>query len=192
MKIIHRELALPLGLLDTGVCGTSNLPLPEGYGISTGKWMRMPPLHTSVVLSSGGLCSTASDLARWSHLLATGRVMLPASYATMVTPARLANNTVVPNALGVGTQKTLGHPTVGHGGAIYGFQRFLLHFPDRDVAIAVVTNAFPAPAGGEPPDGVTVTIVSTVVMPSSRTIVRANRRCSGIRAASRTAIRWRR
>jgi hypothetical protein len=70
----------------------------------------------------------------------------------MITPARLANNTVVPNgyALGVGTQKTLGHPTVGHGGAIQGFQSFLLHFPDQDIAIAVVTNAFPAPAGGDP------------------------------------------
>jgi len=25
---IHSELALPLGLIDTGVCGTSTLPLP--------------------------------------------------------------------------------------------------------------------------------------------------------------------
>lgn len=149
---IHHEFALPLGLIDTGLCGTSNLPLPEGYGLSSGKWTRMPPLATSVVLSAGGLCSTASDLARWSHLLATGHAMLPASYATMTTPARFANNTVVPNgyALGVGTQKTLGHPTVGHGGDIYGFQSFLLYFSDQDIAIAVVTNAFPAPAGGNP------------------------------------------
>jgi D-alanyl-D-alanine carboxypeptidase len=150
---IHHELALPLGLIDTGLCGTtSNLPLPEGYGLPAGTWMRMPALHPSVVSSAGGLCSTASDLARWSHLLATGLAMLPASYATMITPARLANDTVVPNgyALGLGTQKTLGHPTVGHGGAIYGFQSFLLYFPDQDIAIAVVTNAFPAPAGGNP------------------------------------------
>ena len=149
---VHHELALPLGLIDTGLCGTSNLPLPEGYGLSSGQWMRMPPLHTSVVWSAGGLCSTASDLARWSHLLATGHAMLPASYATMTTPARFNNNTVVPNgyALGVAAQKTLGHPTVGHGGDIYGFQSFLLYFSDQDIAIAVVTNAFPAPAGGNP------------------------------------------
>lgn len=149
---IHSELALPLGLIDTGVCGTSNLPMPEGYGLSTGKSMRMPPLHTSVVVYSGGLCSTASDLARWSHLLATGLAMLPASYATMTTPAPLANNTVVPNgyALGVLNQKILGHPAVWHNGAIDGFQSFLIYFSDRDIAVAVVTNAFPAPAGGNP------------------------------------------
>jgi CubicO group peptidase (beta-lactamase class C family) len=147
---IHHELALPLGLIDTGVCGTSNLPLPEGYGLPNGTWMRVPALHTSVVLSAGGLCSTASDLARWSHLLATGQAMLPDSYATMITPAPLANKTVVSYGLGLGLQKMLGHPAVSHDGAINGFQSFLLYFPDQDIAIAVVTNAFPAPAGGNP------------------------------------------
>ena len=149
---IHSELALPLGLIDTGVCGTSNLPLPEGYGLFQGTAQRMPSPHTSVLLSAGTLCSTASDLARWSHLLATGHVMLPASYAAMTTPARLNNNTVVPSgyALGVAAQNMLGQPAVWHSGAIDGFQSFLLYFPNQDIAIAVVTNAFPAPAGGNP------------------------------------------
>ena len=78
--------------------------------------------------------------------------MLPVSYATTTTPARLENNFVVPNgyALGVAVQTILGHPTVSHGGAIDGFRSFLLYFSDLDVAIAVVTNAFPAPAAGDP------------------------------------------
>jgi D-alanyl-D-alanine carboxypeptidase len=151
---VHHEFVLPLGLIDTGVCGTSNLPLPEGYGLfpQSPSSIRMRPLHPSVTLSSGSFCSTASDLARWSHLLATGRVMLPASYATMTTPVRFSNNTVVPNgyALGVLAQKILGHPAVWHDGAIDGFRSFLLYFPDQDIAVAVVTNAYPAPAGGNP------------------------------------------
>jgi CubicO group peptidase (beta-lactamase class C family) len=144
---------LPLGLIDTGVCGTSNLPLPEGYGlVSNGQWIRLRSLHPSVVLFSGGLCSTASDLARWSHLLATGHAMLPASYATMTTPARLENDTVVPNgyALGVLVQIHLGRPIVWHNGAIDGFQSYLVYYPDQELAVAVVTNAYPAPAGGNP------------------------------------------
>ena len=78
--------------------------------------------------------------------------MLPASYATMTTPARLENDTVAPGgyALGVASQTILGHPAVSHGGAISGFQSFLLYFSDQDLAVAVVTNAFPAPAGGNP------------------------------------------
>lgn len=73
-------------------------------------------------------------------------------YATMTTATRLENNTVVPNryALGVGVQNILGHPAVSHDGAIDGFQAYLVYFPDQEIAVAVVTNAFPAPSSGNP------------------------------------------
>jgi D-alanyl-D-alanine carboxypeptidase len=147
---IHEEFALPLGLLDTGVCGTSSLPVPRGYGLPVGAWVRMPVFHATVVFSAGGLCSTASDLTRWAHLLATGHAMLPGSYATMITPAVLANKTVVPYGLGQDVQKMLGHAAVSHGGIVNGFQAYLLYFPEPDIAVAVVTNAWPAPDGGDP------------------------------------------
>ena len=149
---IHTEFALPLGLIDTGVCGTSNLPLPQGYGLPEATWIRLPAIHPTVAWSAGSLCSTASDLARWSHLLAAGSVMLPDSYATMTTPARLENETVVPNgyALGVHAQALQGHPIVWHNGAIDGFQSHLIYLSDQGIAVAVLMNAFPAPAGGNP------------------------------------------
>lgn len=147
---IHQEFVLPLGLLDTGQCGTSGLPVPEGYGLPTGTWVRMPAFHTTLVFSAGGLCSTASDLARWAHLLATGPVLLPDSYAAMTTPSVLANNSVVPYGLGQDVQKMLGHPAVSHGGIVNGFQSYLLYFPEPDIAVAVITNAWPAPNGGNP------------------------------------------
>ena len=153
---IRTEMALPLGLLDTGVCGTSGLPIPEGYGqvnSSTGAtWVRMPALHMSVPAAAGSICSTATDLARWSHLLARGQALLPASYATMTTPARFANNTVVPNgyALGVVTQSALPQPVVWHDGAIDGFESILIYLSDQDISVAVITNGFPAPLSANP------------------------------------------
>ncbi|HEX6159262.1 MAG TPA: serine hydrolase domain-containing protein, partial [Thermoanaerobaculia bacterium] len=144
---VHHEFALPLGLLDTGVCGTSNLPLPEGYGVFQGKPTRVPAVEPSVAFSAGALCSTASDLARWSHLLATGRVVLPASYAAMTTPARLTDNSLVPYGLGLFLGKQLGRPAASHTGAINGFQSSLVYFSDHDIAIAVIVNALPAPTG---------------------------------------------
>ena len=151
-EFIQHEFALPLGLLDTGLCGSSHLPLPRGYGLVAGGWKLLSPLHPTVVSSSGGLCSTASDLARWSHLIAKGYGMLPASYAAMTTPARLADNTLVPNgyAFGVHVQAFKGHPLVWHSGAIDGFQSWLLYLSNQDLAVAVITNAFPAPQGGSP------------------------------------------
>ena len=144
---VHSEFALPLGLLDTGVCGTSNLPLPEGYGVQQGTWTRVRATDMSVAFAAGALCSTTSDLALWSHLLATGRVLLPESYAAMTTAARLANNSVAPYGLGFFLQQQLGRPAVWHTGLIAGFQSSLVYFPDHDLAVAVVVNAFPAPAG---------------------------------------------
>ena len=152
-EFIQTEFALPLGLIDTGVCGTSNLPLPEGYGLySKGKPTLMVAPHTSVFLSAGSLCSTATDLARWAHVLAAGHAILPSSYATMITPAKLENNADVSYgyALGVATENTLGHPAVWHSGAIDGFQSFLVYFSNQDLAVAVVTNAFAGPPGVSP------------------------------------------
>ncbi len=142
---IHTEFALPLGLLDTGVCGTSNLPVPEGYGLSGATWTRMPAFHPTVILFSGSLCSTASDLARWAHLLATGQAILPDSYAKMITPARLANNVNVLYGLGLDVKNVLGRPAAAHGGSVWGFESFLLYFPEQEIAVAVITNAFPGP-----------------------------------------------
>ena len=139
---VHSELALPLGLIDTGVCGTSNLPLPDGYGAVQGTWMRIPAIHMSVPFAAGALCSTASDLVRWSHLLATGGVVLPDSYTTMITPTPVA-----PYGLGLFLQNQLGRSTVWHTGGIPGFQSSLVYFPEDDIAVAVIVNALPAPAG---------------------------------------------
>lgn len=148
---IHNEFTLPLGLLDTGVCEAHDLPLPRGYvQTPNGSWVRKSALPPSLNLSNGAICSTASDLSRWSHLLATGSVVQPSSYATMITPARLNNNGVVNYGLGLNLQEQLGHPAVWHAGAIDGYQSFVLYLSDVDLAVAVITNAFPAPTSCDP------------------------------------------
>jgi hypothetical protein len=44
----------------------------------------------------------------------------------------------------------LGRPVAAHGGAVYGFENFLLCLPDQDIAVAVISNAFPGPVAGHP------------------------------------------
>jgi CubicO group peptidase (beta-lactamase class C family) len=107
-EFFHSEFALPLGLIDTGVCGTFNLPRPDGYGLFGGNAVRLTAVHPSSLISSGSLCSTASDLTRWAHLLATGGVMLPASYAKMTTPV----SPFVRYGFGLELYNILGQPAV--------------------------------------------------------------------------------
>lgn len=143
---VHSEFAVPLGLLDTGVCGTFNVPRPDGYGVTQSSSTRVPAVDMSVPFAAGALCSTASDLTRWAHLLGTGRVLLPASYTAMSTPMQLTNNAFTTYGLGQFLQKQLGRNTVWHTGGIPGFQSSLVYFPDNDIAVAVIINALPAPA----------------------------------------------
>jgi len=146
-EFIETEFGIPLGLADTGVCGTFNLPVPEGYGIVQGNWTRIPPSVMSVPFSAGAICSTASDLVRWSNLMVSGAVVRPESYAAMTAPTTLTNNTVAPYGLGFFLQKQLGRPQVWHTGGINGFFSSLVHFPDEDITIAVIINANPTPPG---------------------------------------------
>jgi hypothetical protein len=76
--------------------------------------------------------------------------MLPESYATMTTVARLSNDKLVPNsyALGVSVKKIAGQPAVSHGGSVIGFLSFLIYLPDQEIGVAVISNAFPFPSGG--------------------------------------------
>lgn len=141
-EFVHTELALPLGLIDTGVCGRFNLPRPDGYSLFGGTPVRLPAEHPSGYIASGSLCSTASDLARWAHLLATGPVLLPASYAKMTTPV----SQFVRYGLGVELSNRLGQQAVWHNGGIGGYLSYLFYFPQRDIAVAVIINAWPVPA----------------------------------------------
>ena len=149
---IHDEFAVPLGLIDTGVCATFNLPLPAGYTVFTapnGSPMTtsLPSLHPSFRISSGSLCSTAFGLSLWSHLLANGGVLLPSSYTAMITPVSPATTAPAPYGFGLVVQKTLPHPAVWHDGGVEGFYTYLIYFSNEEVGVSVIINAYPVPAG---------------------------------------------
>jgi len=149
-QFIETELVLPLGLADTGVCGAFDIPLPEGYGFAQGNWTPVPPSVMSVPFSAGAMCSTASDLVRWSDLMVRGAVVRPESYVAMTAPTPLTNNSVAPYGFGFFLQQQLGRPQVWHTGAINGFLSSLSYFPDEELAIAVIINANPTPPGVSP------------------------------------------
>ena len=63
---VHSEFAVPPGLIDTGMCGTSNLPLSDGYGLFTTSqgplWARLcSGLSYGPAIAVGGLWVAASQ-----------------------------------------------------------------------------------------------------------------------------------
>ena len=147
----------PLGLRHTSVCpdDMSSAPYARGYELQTGRWTRAiqlgqplslipaAPVELSIASSAGAGCSTVLDLLAWTEALRSGRVVSPASYRLMTTPAGLADGSTVPYGLGFFLRRFGTHRVIVHGGIIEnGFVGMLGDFPDDRLTVAVLANTF--------------------------------------------------
>ena len=93
-RFLSENFFIPLGLRSTGSCtperGLSPRPLHAAGYLATGNSFERKPLTTTkaqAYAGSGGLCSSAVDLARWMRALVDGKAVSAASYREMTTPA---------------------------------------------------------------------------------------------------------
>lgn len=139
-EAISARIAAPFGLTSTAQCGIwPASPLPIGYSSVTPP-VAVAPADPSAPYAAGGLCSSASDLLRFSQLLAAGRIVSAASYALMTTPVRLPNGTTVAYGLGLDLHAEDGRATIGHDGLIPGFQSIFTRYPAEDLTVVVLVN----------------------------------------------------
>ena len=139
---LRDEIAKPLGLSSVDVC--DDIPTGRaavGYiRLSDGK--NGPPnyQHISQALGDGGVCATASDMAKWNHALHNGRVVSTASYAAMTTPRGAAKG----YGFGLSVRKSLwGSPAVVHDGVTGGFSSHNGWYPAESLSVTLLYNARP-------------------------------------------------
>jgi CubicO group peptidase (beta-lactamase class C family) len=141
--VVQQELAGPLGLRGTRY--DSNRAViadrAQGYAWREGALCNDDLLGMSQPGAAGGLLSTGGDLVRWSMALAAGRVVSAATYARMVTPCVLPGGRTTAHGCGLVLGEVAGHPSVSHGGGIFGFESLLLHVTDADLHVAVIGNS---------------------------------------------------
>ena len=142
--LVRDSLAVPLGLASTQYCWERPL-IPRralGYEVA-GKEMRNAQyLSMTQPYAAGALCSTVGDLARWTAALSSGRVVSPASYATMTHPTGAAARAHYGFGLVVDTLG--GHRRIHHDGGINGFVSSLEYYPDDALTVVVLSNTAPA------------------------------------------------
>lgn len=143
-EYLDSTLFRPLGLKDTRYCDRAPL-IPHrarGYQRKGKEFTNAPYLDMSQPYAAGALCSTVGDLARWNRLLASGKVVSPASFSKMTTPEGDANL----NGYGFGLVRgAIGsHIMIEHGGGIHGFITSNAYFPSDSLSITVLTNAAPS------------------------------------------------
>jgi len=150
---LEQRIFGPLGMTRSMFCN-SLLNVPKrahGYGMQNNVIRRAPMVQYAWVFAPGAICSTAGDMVTWLQALHGGKVVAPASYTEMTTPARLADGTAVRYGLGIKLAEDYrGVYSIGHGGTAPGFRADAAWYPAARMAVVVLMNTSPtnlSPAG---------------------------------------------
>lgn len=140
-QIVRDELCTPLGLTRTRYDSNKDVikNRAQGYAVDQGALCNDDPLGLSQPGAAGALLSTGADLVRWSMALTSGKVVSPTSYAQMTQPL-VVDGRDTHYGFGLMLGDVAEMPCVMHGGGIHGFNSFLLHVPQHDLHVAVISN----------------------------------------------------
>ena len=143
-EALRDEIARPLGLTSLAVCTTDKSGGAESYVRSAqAKPRPVTSFHPSQMLGNGGICTTASDLAKWNRALHGGRVLSDASYRAMTTPrgaAAIARN----YGLGLYVRpESWGKQVILHEGTTAGYAASSLWYPADSISVVVLYNGVP-------------------------------------------------
>jgi len=141
-------LFAPNGLTSTVYC--SVMPLikhrAQGYDARSTGLVNADYISMDLPYAAGSLCSTVGDLAAWTRLLHSGKLVKGSSFTAMTTPAKLTSGRPMQYGFGL-FMDTLGtHRRIHHGGGINGFISELAYYPDDSLTVVVLSNTAPAPS----------------------------------------------
>ncbi len=127
--------------------GLAHAKASKAYTYQGGELVAAPPHDYSYSWGGAGLGATATNLARFGGRLLGGAVITRASFDWMLEPARLPDGSIVkdddfPVGFGFrgGTDRD-GERIAHHAGATLGARSVLLFYPDREIAVSVLSNA---------------------------------------------------
>ncbi len=139
---LDARLFTPLGLASMRQC----TPLPtdadeaRGHVLDAGVVTVAAPENMHWIRGDGGLCGSAVDLARWTRLLHTGRVVSPASYAAMTAPTPVSSGGLAAYGFGLSLIEPDARRKIAHGGAMLGYSAMAAWYPDDELTVVVLTN----------------------------------------------------
>ena len=144
-RYLQEQFFKPLGLMSTMYCYPQPIIKQRAHGYTRmGKQLvNADYLSMTQPYSAGALCSTGSDLVKWTRALHSGAIVRSASFSQMTTPIGAA----MPSHYGFGlaSDSLSGHPRISHGGGIHGFQSMLAHYPKDSLTVVVLVNSTPSP-----------------------------------------------
>jgi CubicO group peptidase (beta-lactamase class C family) len=139
----HERIFEPLGMSQTFLHEDAERIVPDratGYAPDENGGYRMVHNNSFATAGDGQLYTTVGDLLRWSHAFMTHRVAGPELSDVMLESGTLADGEPTSYGAGLSLGAYRGLATQGHGGSTWGFRARLEHFPDQELAVAVICN----------------------------------------------------
>jgi CubicO group peptidase (beta-lactamase class C family) len=151
-EYLKRNVVDRAGMQSTSYCDDARIVPNEAKGYehdARGQRRNAPYLSLTVAYSAGALCSNVLDLLAYQRALVSGRLLRPASWTRLTTPARLNDGRRTGYGLGIGVDDDyLGERMIGHGGQINGFWTMMNWYPRPDLTVVVLSNVNPARGDG--------------------------------------------
>jgi CubicO group peptidase (beta-lactamase class C family) len=154
-SVLREAILDPLGMNDSG-CGWREAPSEvraTGYLFDPEGGKVVPAETSDADLPSGGLYSTAEDMARWVRGLLDGRIVSPAMLEKAWTPVVLEDGRRGAYGFGFMLIPYRGLREVAHGGDISGFNTYVAIYPSEKLAVVVLSNVGMRPPGPVPEAG---------------------------------------
>lgn len=124
---IGEQLFAPLELEATHWCWTG-----RGPRVTAGQLLPF---------GAEGLCTNASDLARWLRGLVEGVTLDARHFGMLVEPIRLPDGTFTPQGMGLRVTRLDGLRRYNLGASFAGSHLQVSHYPDKDLTVAVLATA---------------------------------------------------
>lgn len=141
-QLMSRRIFVPLGMKHTSFDPpTDGSPRATGYS----SWALADPTPAQPEAkgwtgAAGAIWSTPTDLLAWDLALVTGKVLSPASYATLTTARRLKDGRSTGYGCGEGVNDQGAAITLSHGGAVSGSVTQNTVLPATRSAVVLLAN----------------------------------------------------
>lgn len=163
-QFLKEAIFEPLGMRDTGYDHHDQVLAnrASGYDKRDGRLQNAAFIDMSLPFAAGGLYSTIEDLRRWDRALRSDSLLSAAAVAKMFTP--------VQDDYGYGWQMETRceRRLVKHGGGINGFSTYMIHIPDMQSLVVVLSNVASHRPGRMAHDLVSILLQQPYKLPRTR------------------------
>lgn len=142
-SFVARRIFVPAGMTGTRFKHAQDVVRNRagGYVDSAGVFQNGEPHRPGIIAPSGGVMSTAQDMARWMIALEAGRLVKPATLDLMQTPVRLNDGRTFSAGMGWFLDTFHGHRLLLHNGStVGGYSSVVYRYPDDRLAVVVLFN----------------------------------------------------